>query len=263
MTRKDPTAEDRTHSRAPIPLEVKYRTSGSFLVSYSLNLSRGGIFLPCDNPPAIGQKIDVNFSIPSRIGSRATREIHCEAEIAWRKEASENSQASQAGMGLIFRGLDDQVGDLIDSLVRDFQGVHLSAVANDEASAGRLARYLTSALSCRVSLLAAKDIIAKGHITVAKSKIVPARSSSPDNMMAKDALPELLLIDIDECGRRGIGVVDIAHRQDIPVVAFAAERINIDLAKRHRVEAIVNGSTAFDKLRTQILDILSRPEAIE
>jgi len=209
----------------------------------------------------VGFSYRVNFTIPSRTGNRAAEEIHCEAEIAWRQEATENSKATQPGMGLIFRGLDDQVGDLIDALVRDFQGVHLSAVANDEASASRLARYLTSALSCRVSLLAARDIISKGHISVSESKIIPSRSSSPDTKL-EDTLPELVLIDIDECGRRGIGVIDIAHHQEIPVVAFAAERVNIDLAKQHRVEAIVNGSTAFDKLRTQILDILSRPKAI-
>jgi len=219
--------------------------------------------LPCDDPPAIGQKIDVNFTIPSRVGSRATEEIQCEAEIAWRQEATENSTSSRPGMGLIFRGLDSQVGDLIDSLVRDFQGVHLSAVASNTESASRLARYLTSALSCRVSLHAARDIIKKGEIITTKnSAMVPVSTSSPEHI-AVGALPELVLIDIDECGRSGIGVVDIAHRHEIPVVAFAAERLNIDLAKQHHVEAIVNGSTAFDKLRTQILDILSRPEAIE
>ena len=36
---------DRRQPRLPISLEVAYRTAGAFLVSYSINLSKGGIFL--------------------------------------------------------------------------------------------------------------------------------------------------------------------------------------------------------------------------
>ena len=39
---------EREHDRMPYAVQVEFRTASSFLVAYSVNLSRGGLFLETD-----------------------------------------------------------------------------------------------------------------------------------------------------------------------------------------------------------------------
>ena len=47
--------DDRRQPRLPIQLKVAYRTTGAFLVAYSVNLSKGGIFLETPTPLEVGE----------------------------------------------------------------------------------------------------------------------------------------------------------------------------------------------------------------
>ena len=40
---------EREHERMPYSVQVEFRTPNSFLVAYSVNLSRGGLFLETNN----------------------------------------------------------------------------------------------------------------------------------------------------------------------------------------------------------------------
>ena len=54
----------RAFQRIPYVVKVEFRTPSSFLVAYSINLSRGGIFLETEHPAAIGDSIALEFAVP-------------------------------------------------------------------------------------------------------------------------------------------------------------------------------------------------------
>jgi uncharacterized protein (TIGR02266 family) len=53
------------HGRMPYSLQVEFRTPSSFLVAYSVNLSRGGLFIETDVDIPSGAYITVDFGIPT------------------------------------------------------------------------------------------------------------------------------------------------------------------------------------------------------
>src|SRR5438270_7595940 len=131
---------DRRQPRLPISLEVAYRTAGAFLVSYSINLSKGGIFLETATPLEIGEHVSLKFDVPG-IGA-----LEVDGTVAWVRTGSLDGLPD--GMGVQFDQLDQQYGETIDELVRDFVGLTVLVIA---ASPGRLAvigRYGRCLVTC-------------------------------------------------------------------------------------------------------------------
>src|SRR6476469_8432205 len=106
---------DRRQPRVPIKLEVSYRTAGAFLVSYSVNLSKGGIFIETADPVAIGERVALKIEVP---GGGA---MDIEGVVTWTRTQAEDGMPP--GMGLRFDRLEERYGEVIDSLVRDFAGL--------------------------------------------------------------------------------------------------------------------------------------------
>ena len=48
------SSESRRTPRVPVALELEYRSAGAFLVAYTTNLSKGGIFVDTSTPLPIG-----------------------------------------------------------------------------------------------------------------------------------------------------------------------------------------------------------------
>ena len=48
----------------PYTVQVEFRTASSFLVTYSVNLSRGGLFLETDAPIPAGSGISLDLVVP-------------------------------------------------------------------------------------------------------------------------------------------------------------------------------------------------------
>src|SRR5512147_1464382 len=97
---------DRRLPRLPISLEVAYRTAGAFLVSYSINLSKGGIFLETSQPLPIGEHVSLGFNVPG-VGP-----LEVDVVVAWVRTGSPDGLPD--GMGIQFDQLDQQYGDVID-----------------------------------------------------------------------------------------------------------------------------------------------------
>src|SRR6478735_432613 len=120
--------EGRRQPRLPISLKVQYRTAGAFLVAYSINLSKGGIFLETATPLEIGEHISLNFEVPG------AGEMQAEGVVAWIRKDSPDGLPD--GMGVQFDHLDQNYGTRIDGMVRTFMGLTVPVVA---ASPDRLA----------------------------------------------------------------------------------------------------------------------------
>lgn len=225
----------RNHLRAPLTMEVRYRTTGSFLVSYSLNLSMGGLFLETDHLMPTGSAVCVCFTVP---GLAETIESH--ARVVWVRER-DNAEGLPPGLGLQFESLEERIGDLVDALVRDFGGMVVMAVAAEISSMERLSRYLRNIVACDVVDATPREVVELGF----------------------ERHPDMILIDLDSSGLMGLDVVRRAQQSHpvIPVVALASGRWIADQAQDMNVTAIVDNPPAFDDLRRSVLDTLARPSS--
>lgn len=225
--------EARQYRRVPLTLEVQYRTTGSFLVSYSLNLSLGGLFLETDQVLPIGSRLMVRFRVP---GVREVVETH--AIVMWRR-ARLSDDDPPAGLGLQFEGIEERMGTLIDDLVRDFDRVRLIAVAGTVSALDRLARYLRSALSCDVGLVTPSEVAAHGF----------------------HPSPDLILVDLDSTGPDGFAALERAVSTNTrpPVVAISRDTQTAAQALSAGAAAILEAPLTFDGARQCILHVLARP----
>jgi uncharacterized protein (TIGR02266 family) len=139
----------REHERVPCTVRVEFRTASAFLVAYSVNLSRGGIFLETDHPAAIGTKIALELTIPQG-GS-----IALEGMVSWRRDSAE--PGLPRGIGVAFTNVDDELGTLIDHLVQDFSGIHVVLLCADRQDRSALTRMIRSIIGTAQVQLAADE----------------------------------------------------------------------------------------------------------
>ena len=225
----------RRFARAPVSLEVQYRTKGSFLVSYSLNLSKGGLFLETDDLLPVGTTLTVRFSIP---GSAAP--IETLARVMWVRRSS-SDEGLPPGLGLQFDNLEGHIGETIDEMARDFSGVTLLALADDPSALSRLTRYLKSTLTCEVIQESATSLSATGFT---------------------DVTADLTLLDLDSAGDGGLLLIQMAARESkppLPVVALTADPLVKALAIKEGAATVLDNPPAYEELRRCVLEVLGRP----
>jgi uncharacterized protein (TIGR02266 family) len=133
---------DRRSPRLPISLEVAYRTAGAFLVSYSINLSKGGIFLETASPQAIGEEVTLRFEVPG-VGP-----LEVVGTVAWVRSGSHDGLPD--GMGIQFAELDAKYGATIDEMVRGFVGLTVLVIAASPDRLALIGRYVRSIIACEI-----------------------------------------------------------------------------------------------------------------
>jgi len=227
--------DTRHHPRVPLVMEVGFRSTGSFLVSYSLNLSKGGFFLETDEKVPVGTRMTVRFTIPG-----ADAPVESSATVAWTQPANDKTHAL-AGLGLKFEELEQSIGGRIDTLVRGFTGVTMLAVAEDTPSMERLSQYLKNILTCKVVLETAREVSEVGFIEA----------------------PDLVLIDLDSAGPEGLAVLSASERTvpPVPVVAIARHPRARTEATQRNIAGVLDNPPVFNKLRKAVLAALARPTA--
>src|SRR5512140_1520936 len=100
---------EREYERIPYSVQVEFRTASSFLVAYSVNLSRGGIFIETDSDLPMGVLVTLNLQVPG-VGM-----LHLVGVIAWRR--ANDSPDGPPGIGIEFQDVVPQLGSAIDLLV--------------------------------------------------------------------------------------------------------------------------------------------------
>ncbi len=227
--------EARRFRRAPVTLEIQYRTAGSFLVSYSQNLSKGGLFLETSEQLPAGEGLIVRFKIPTR-----EEPIEVNAQVMWARPTA-SAEGGPAGLGLAFDQLELVIGQQIDEVVRGFDGVQLVAVAGDEQAVERLARHLCNILSCTV-----------------------VRATNADEAIAAfSPRTDLVLLDLDSFGA-GLPVIAAARSCDPAIPLVAAVRS--DAAQTEAVAvgaaAVLHHPLRHKDLRQTVLELLAKPAKI-
>lgn len=102
MSQSPPGAEKherRRNLRGKMMVRVRYVSGSRVRHSYAEDLSTGGLFIVCDDPPPIGAHIELFFIPP-----KSNLTIHVLAEVRWIRGYFEDAESEAPGMGVAFIG---------------------------------------------------------------------------------------------------------------------------------------------------------------
>ncbi len=222
----------RAFQRVPLAVKVEFRTDSSFLVAYSVNLSRGGIFLETDYAAEVGSEIPLEFHAPG-LGS-----IHLVGRIAWRRTEADSD--GPAGLGVAFQQVDDELGKRIDYLVARFAGLKVMTVCARDQDGPMLARLVRSVLSTA-------DVQSFRDFSRAETNL------RPDT--------DLMLIDVDIYTDEAVELIHAtkAKANPTPIIALATRDSAAQKALAAGADGTITNPPAFRSLQKLILHTLGRP----
>ena len=220
----------------PYVVQVEFRTVSSFLVAYSMNLSRGGMFLETDADIPTGALMTLDFNVP---GAGTTS---LNGAVAWRRSLDEAS-AGPPGIGVEFQDVAPQLGTLIDRLVTSFHGVHILLLSGDRQDRTTVARNI-------------KSIIATAEITQAADANVAATVISPEL--------DIAIVDVDFDLEGALATIRAAKAQTppIPTIALTSNQAHREAAVAAGADELVANPPGFSDLQLVLVRALAKPVAI-
>lgn len=226
---------EREHGRMPYSVQVEFRTPSSFLVAYSVNLSRGGLFIETDTEIPTGAPITIDFEIPT------AGQISLNGTVAWRRGVE--VMDGPPGLGIEFIDVAPQLGAVIDRLVSSFHGVQILVLSADRQDRTTLARSIKSIISTAEVMQAADASVAT---TLMSSEI------------------DLAVIDLDFDVEGGLSTLRAAKAQEPPVpsVALTANPKLHEYARAAGADELVTNPPPFAELQVVLVRALSKPAAV-
>jgi uncharacterized protein (TIGR02266 family) len=226
---------EREHQRVPYAVAVQFRSASSFLIAYSVNLSRGGLFLETHHDLPVGTPLELSFEIPGA-GS-----VGLGGYVAWRR--GPESPDGPAGLGIEFTDISAALSTVIDRLVSDYQGLQVLIVAHDSKDRSSLSRMLKSIVSSAEILLAADAAVAETLLT--------------DDV-------DLAVIDLDGDPEGGLAAIRLARSlaAPVPAIALASTKRLRDHARAAGADELTGNPPAFEELQLAVVRGLSRPIAV-
>jgi uncharacterized protein (TIGR02266 family) len=207
-------------------------------VSYSVNLSKGGIFIETSQPADVGAQIQLHFEVP---GAGAFEVM---GQVAWARKGSPDGLPD--GMGVQFEQLDDRYGAVIDAMVRDFSGLRVLVVAASPDRLALLGRTLRSIISC---------------------EIVEATGPEVAEVALEDA-PDLVVIDLENAREMGLRTIRNAKQRtrgelvSTPVILLAKTLEERALGAEAGADEVLATPPSFHDLQVAVIRTLSRPSAV-
>ena len=225
----------REHDRMPYSVEVDFRTASSFLVAYSVNLSRGGLFLETDADIPTGALLTVDLQIPN------AGVVPVNGVVAWRR--GNDSNDGPPGLGIEFQDVSPQLGMVIDRLVGTFQGVQILVLSGDRQDRTSLARSIKSIISTA-------EVIQAADAGVATS------------LMSSEI--DVAVVDVDFDVEGGLATLRAAKAQHppVPTVALTMNNKLHEHAKAAGADEIATNPPPFAELQVVLVRALSRPASI-
>ena len=223
---------DRRDPRAPLHVAVSYRTTGAFLVAYSVNLSKGGIFIEAQ-PLPVGTEVQLELDVPE------AGKLDVNGLVAWVRETP--SFGLPVGMGIQFQGqLDERHGELIDRLVSGFDGLEILVMAAADKRA-QLVRYVASILSCET---------------------VEAEAYSTAEVVLGENI-DLAIVDLESLGDDARKVLLLTRAAPAtPLIALTNDPETAAWARDQGIDEVLRSPPAFHELQQAVIHAVSRPMAI-
>lgn len=221
----------RVFQRIPYVVKVEFRTPSSFLVAYSINLSRGGIFLETDHAAAIGDRIALEFTAPG-LGP-----IHITGRVAWRREAQSDAPP---GLGIQFQDIDENLGQVIDRLIGNFNGLRVLVLCAREQDGPLLTRLIRSVITT-AEVTASSDFRRAGALLTGET--------------------DLAIIELDIYTDIALDLVRKAKARTppIPVIALASHEDLRVQARRAGCDESIQNPPAFQDFQRILVRALGRP----
>jgi len=219
----------------PYAVQVEFRTASSFLVAYSMNLSRGGLFLETDADIPTGALMTLDFEVPGA-GTTSLNGV-----VAWRRGGDES--AGPPGIGVEFQDVAPQLGSVIDRLVTGFHGVHVLLLSGDRQDRTNLARNI-------------KSVISTAEITQVADAQVAATLLSGELDVA--------IVDIDFDIEGGLRAIQIAKQQQppVPTIALTSTPSYREQAVAAGTDEVLANPPGFTDLQVVLVRALAKPVAI-
>jgi len=103
----------RTYARVPARFRVGWTSARDFLIAYSENISRGGIFIATDNPPALREVVELSIQLPD-----GKPPVKTKAEVVHSLTPDRARATGRvAGAGLQFIGGADEFRERLDECI--------------------------------------------------------------------------------------------------------------------------------------------------
>jgi len=226
---------EREDDRMPYRVQLEFRTTSSFLVAYSVNLSRGGLFIETETDVPAGAQIAIDLHVPR------TDPVALIGTVAWRR--SPESPDGPPGLGVEFIDVAPTLGPVIDRLVTAFHGVHILVVSGDRQDRTTLSRLIKSIIST--------------------AEIVQAAEASVADSLITDEL-DLAVVDCDFDTDGGIAAIRAAKAQTppVPTVAITAKPELRDLARAAGADEVATNPPPFAELQVMLVRALSKPISV-
>ncbi|MCP4445515.1 MAG: hypothetical protein GY811_09260 [Myxococcales bacterium] len=225
----------RDHVRAPGRLEVEFRSPSALLVAYTVNLSRGGMFLQCDDElPPEGAVLKLDIKLPER------GIVSLTGVVAWHRPEAIDTEPR--GVGVQFHSLEGELGAIVDALVLEYKGVRILVQSADDRDRRALLRRL-------------KSIISTAEVIFASGEEGAREVLSPD--------VDLLIIDGDEDERGALATVRYAHSEfGTPTIALAQHASLEKLLFEQGASDVLGNPPHGAALRKAVLLLLSTPSRV-
>jgi uncharacterized protein (TIGR02266 family) len=220
----------------PYAVQVEFRTASSFLVAYSVNLSRGGLFLETEVDIPTGAAMTLDFSVPGAGMSSLN------GMVAWRRSAAEAAEGP-VGIGIEFQDVAPQLGSLIDKLVSTFRGVQMLLLSGDRQDRTTLARNV-------------KSIISTAEITQA------ADSNVASSVLTHEIDAAIVDVDFDLEGALAIIRKAKAQTPPVPTIALSSNATNREQVVAAGADELLPNPPPFAELQVVLVRALGKPIAI-
>jgi uncharacterized protein (TIGR02266 family) len=226
---------EREYDRIPYTVQVAFRTASSFLVAYSMNLSRGGMFVETEWEVPAGVLLALDLQVP---GAGLLQLI---GMVAWRRGL--DSPDGPAGLGIEFQDVAPQLGSAIDKLVSAFNGVQVLVLSGDRQDRTTLARSIKSIISTADILQAADAAVAATLLT---SEI------------------DLAIVDVDFDPEGALATLRAAQllSPKVPTIAITASPKLRELARAAGADELAANPPPFSELQVALVRALSKPVSV-
>lgn len=220
----------------PYAVQVEFRTASSFLVAYSVNLSRGGLFLETEVEVPAGSPMTLDFTVPNG-GTTSLNGV-----VAWRR-GLEEAEGGPPGIGIEFQDVAPQLGALIDKLVSGFRGVQVLLLSGDRQDRTSLARSI-------------KSIISTAEITQA------ADASVASTVLTHEI--DVVIVDVDFDLEGGLAIIRAAKEQNppVPTIALTSNTTYREQAVAAGTDELLPNPPPFAELQVVLVRALGKPLAI-
>ena len=226
---------ERIHQRVPACMRVQFRSASSFLVAYSVNLSRGGVFLESDEPLAVGSEVTLEVEVPE------AGTVSLSGRVTWRREQADID--GPVGFGVEFEDMVDTLGAAIDQMVSRFSGITVLLVCPAARDRVNLTRQLKS-------IIATAEVVGATDTHVAQSLL--------------DDEIDLILLDGDSEPEGALQILAAAQSlfSPIPCIVMNDTAELRGRAKSAGANEVVHNPPAFGELHAAVMRAIGRPSAV-